>query len=123
MTSKSTPILSLFGAAILLFAVSVHAQPDHPDQAAIASPHPLATAAGREILIDGGNAFDAAIAISATLAVVEPYGSGLGGGGFSCCGKRAIPFSISFWMRAKKPRSSPGPRCFTATASSSLTCL
>ena len=41
------------------------------NQSGIASAHPMATMA-----------FDAAIAVASTLAVVEPFGSGIGGGGF-----------------------------------------
>ncbi|MCI5643494.1 MAG: gamma-glutamyltransferase family protein [Peptoniphilus sp.] len=44
----------------------------------VATSSPYATSAGAKILLDGGNAIDAALAISMTLPVVEPTGNGLG---------------------------------------------
>jgi len=72
---------------------------------AIASAHALATQAGIDILNQGGNAFDAAVAVSATLAVVEPYSSGMGGGGFWLLHREHDGHEIVIDGREKAPLS------------------
>lgn len=47
----------------------------------VSASHPLAVDAGMKVLENGGNAVDAAITTAYVLGVVEPYGSGIGGGG------------------------------------------
>ena len=91
-------------AAIILIAVFWGSQV-YADghKVAIASAHPLATAAGFEILDKGGNVFDAAVAVSAALAVVEPSGSGLGGGGYWLLHREKDGFETLIDGREKAP--------------------
>lgn len=70
---------------------------------AIASAHPLATDAGFEVIRKGGNVFDAAVAVSAALAVVEPSGSGLGGGGYWLLHRQSDNFETLVDGREKAP--------------------
>ncbi|MFK7953772.1 MAG: gamma-glutamyltransferase [Ekhidna sp.] len=75
------------------------------EQAMISSAHPLATKVGVAILKDGGNAFDAAIAVQFALAVVFPRAGNIGGGGFAVYRKNDGEIG-SLDFREKAPSSS-----------------
>lgn len=95
--------MKIFKVLLLLFCLPAFAFAQKPPAAAIASAHPLATRAGMEIIEQGGNAFDAAIAVSAALAVVEPYSSGIGGGGFWLLHRASDAFETMVDGRERAP--------------------
>jgi gamma-glutamyltranspeptidase/glutathione hydrolase len=88
---------------LCLLVAGSHAAQQRPAAQAIASAHPLATEAGHLVLEAGGNAFDAAVAVSAALAVVEPYGSGIGGGGFWLLHRARDGFDVMVDGRERAP--------------------
>ena len=90
------PLWSLFFALLICLPVQAN-------QSAIASAHPLATSAGIKVLEQGGNAFDAAITVSAVLGVVEPYSSAFGGGGFWLLHRESDQKQVMIDGREKAP--------------------
>jgi gamma-glutamyltranspeptidase / glutathione hydrolase len=58
-------------------------RPARSQNGMVASAHPLATQAGVDMLQQGGNAIDAAVATTLAISVVEPFSAGIGGGGFA----------------------------------------
>ena len=98
--NKTCLSVVMIASMCLLNAPSIHAQSffkKHPqinpynytivkekafDHAAVSSAHPLASMTGAAMMQEGGNAYDAAIAVQFSLAVVFPGAGNIGGGGF-----------------------------------------
>jgi len=69
----------------------------------VATDHVLASMAGATLLVEGGNAVDAAVAAALAAGVVQPSGSGLGGGGFAMVlTAEGVPIAIDFREVAPK---------------------
>lgn len=75
----------LLSVVVLLFAAATHlnaAVEVSSSRAALSTADRRATAVGLDVLRNGGNAIDAAVAVSFALAVVHPQAGNIGGGGF-----------------------------------------
>jgi gamma-glutamyltranspeptidase/glutathione hydrolase len=71
----------------------------------VAADHPTASAIGAEILRKGGSAADAGVATLLALGVLNPFASGLGGGGFCLYRRAADGESVALDFREVAPRS------------------
>jgi gamma-glutamyltranspeptidase/glutathione hydrolase len=82
---KAIQLVATTACALALGVPVLHAQ-ERPEasgiEAGIVSDHPLATAAGAQVLQRGGNAVDAAITMAGVLSVVRPHMNGMGGDAF-----------------------------------------
>src|SRR5690606_10510325 len=73
------------------------------DSAMVVSAHPLASAIGKQILIAGGNAVDAAVAVQFALTAVHPSAGNIGGGGFMVL-RRSDGFTTTLDYRERAPQ-------------------
>jgi len=118
-TSRQSAFAILYMSALMFIGPFLHVQYLHishhwrlapkgvyGDTAMVVSAHRLASEVGREVLRDGGNAFDAAVAVNFALAVVYQQAGNIGGGGFMVYrlaptnGKKADTGTLDFRERA-----------------------
>lgn len=97
-------------ASILLFSSQLLSaasrQPARARQAMVVSASPLASDVGLQVLREGGNAVDAAVAVGFALAVVYPYAGNIGGGGFMVIHDAATGREMTIDFREKAPAAS-----------------
>jgi gamma-glutamyltranspeptidase/glutathione hydrolase len=74
--------LPIFVCFVVIASATASMRPTHAQKAMVVSIHSLATDAGVEVMRQGGNAIDAAVATGFALAVVHPQAGNIGGGGF-----------------------------------------
>jgi gamma-glutamyltranspeptidase/glutathione hydrolase len=120
-TRRNVGLIAVCGAAVLTAAIGVFGQdrgdagsqgwtrayrPSVPGtKALVTTAHPLASMAGARVLLAGGNAADAAVAVAATLNVVEPQSSGIGGNGFTTYFDRKSGKVLSLSMAGAAPKA------------------
>ena len=101
--NNSKSVIFLLLCITILLKVEIHSQIIPYENGIVASAHSLASQAGIEILKSGGNAVDAAVATAFVLNVVEPYASGIAGGGFITLKMADIPEAITIDYREEAP--------------------
>jgi gamma-glutamyltranspeptidase/glutathione hydrolase len=71
----------------------------------VAAGHPIASSAGLQMLLKGGNAFDAAAAVGAMLGLAEPEMNGIGGNGFMTVFDKKSGTVLSLSMTGAAPKA------------------
>ena len=115
----AAPVLVLLGATVLAGtgpqqqAAEAPAGERHPTtrpavaalHGVVTAGHPIASSAGLQILLKGGNAFDAAVAVGAAIAMGEPEMNGIGGNGFMTVFDRKSGKVLSLSMTGAAPKA------------------